>query len=136
MRSTLPLLLFACLVQASPRLIVKLDPSTGTASRDGRLIVIVSKEMNGEPRSQVTWGVQTQQIFGQEVDAWKPGSTVEMAADTPGDPLHTLADLPSGSYMCKLCSTSIKLFTAPTVTSSKFIPTTAKASDGIAREPV
>jgi hypothetical protein len=32
------------------------------------------------------------------VDGWKPGDTVEMAADSHGAPLHTLADLPPGAY--------------------------------------
>jgi NADPH:quinone reductase-like Zn-dependent oxidoreductase len=56
--------------------------------RDGRLIVVVSKQMQGEPRFQVTWGVRTQQIFGKDVDGWKPGDTVEMGPGTPGDPLR------------------------------------------------
>ena len=65
----------------------------GSVPRDGRLIVVVSKEMQGEPRFQVAWGLGTQQIFGKDVDGWKPGDAVEMGADTPGAPLRTLADL-------------------------------------------
>ena len=71
----------AVCLTASPRIIIKLDPSTGTNPRDGRLILIVSKDFNGEPRHHVTWGLQTQQIFGKNVDGWKPGETVELAAD-------------------------------------------------------
>jgi hypothetical protein len=95
---TFSILLFAAALSAAPRLTVRLAPETGAAPRDGRLIVIVSKAPEGEPRFQVGWGLGTQQIFGKDVDAWKPGGTVEMGPDTPGAPLHTLADLPPGSY--------------------------------------
>jgi hypothetical protein len=54
--------------------------------------------MKGEPRSQVSWGVKNQQIFGKDIHGWKPGDTVEITADTPGDPMRTLADLPAGIY--------------------------------------
>ena len=54
--------------------------------------------MQGEPRFQVSWGLRTQQIFGKDVDGWKPGDTVEMGAARLARPLHTLADLPPGTY--------------------------------------
>src|SRR5208337_1652428 len=79
----------------APHIQVKLGGST---PRDGRLILVVSKEMQGEPRFQVAWGLGTQQIFGKDVDGWKPGDAVEMDANTPGAPLHRLADLPPGTY--------------------------------------
>src|SRR5580704_2120826 len=98
MRPSLLTLLLSGLLAAAPRVQVKLAPETGSIARDGRLIVVVSKRMQGEPRFQVTWGLATQQIFGKDVDGWKPGDTVEIGADTPGAPLRTLADLPPGAY--------------------------------------
>jgi Putative esterase len=97
MRLTL-VFLAATLLPAAPRIQVKLGESTGIAPRDGRLIVVVSRRLQGEPRFQVAWGLNTQQIFGEDVDAWKPGSSVEMDGSTPGAPLHKLADLPPGAY--------------------------------------
>lgn len=87
MRSLLAILVYAGTIAASPRILVKLDSSAGSTPRDGRLILIVSKEMKGEPRCQVTWAVKTQQIFGKDIDGWKPGDTVEITADTPGEPI-------------------------------------------------
>src|SRR4051812_2389432 len=98
MRALLAFAIFAGSIAASPRILIKLDPSTGSAPRDGRLILIVSKDMKGEPRTQVTWGLKTQQIFGKDIDGWKPGQKIDMSAETAGDPLRTLADLPSGTY--------------------------------------
>jgi hypothetical protein len=98
MRAWLFVLLFAGLLPAATRFQVKLAPEAGSIVRDGRLIVVVSKQMQGEPRFQVRWGLGTQQIFGKDVDAWKPGDSVEMGGETAGAPLHTLADLPPGTY--------------------------------------
>ena len=98
MRTSLFFLLWAGLLAAAPRFQVRLAPEAGSIARDGRLIVVVSKEMQGEPRFQVRWGLGTQQIFGKDVDGWKPGDTVEMGADSPGAPLNSLADLPAGTY--------------------------------------
>jgi hypothetical protein len=106
MRPSLLTLLLAGLLAAAPGVQVKLAPEAGSIPRDGRLIVVVSKQMQGEPRFQVTWGVATQQIFGKDVDGWKPGDTVEMGADTPDDPLHTLklGLLPTRSRADSVCS--------------------------------
>src|ERR1035441_4220593 len=98
MRISLFLLLLAGLLPAATRFQVKLAPEAGSTARDGRLIVVVSRQMQGEPRFQVAWGLGTQQIFGKDVDGWKPGDSVEMGADTAGAPLRTLADLPPGTY--------------------------------------
>ena len=83
---------------AAPAVQIRLGTGARTTPADGRLILVVSKKLESEPRFQVTWGLDTQQIFGMDVDGWKPGDVVEMRANTPGAPLHTLNDLPPGSY--------------------------------------
>jgi hypothetical protein len=83
---------------AAPGFQIRLGSSVRSAPVDGRLIVVVSKSLQGEPRLQVSWGLDTQQIFGMDVNGWKPGDFVEMHGDAPGSPLHTLADLPPGTY--------------------------------------
>ncbi len=98
MRSVVLTLATASLLMAAPEFRVRLGPGVRQASVDGRLIVVVSKVMQGEPRFQVTLGPETQQIFGMDVDGWKPGEAVEMHGDAPGSPLHTLSDLPPGTY--------------------------------------
>ncbi len=98
MRLLLLGLVFVFSLGAAPGFQVYLKPELRTKPVDGRLIVIVSRSTQGEPRFQVAWGLQTQQIFGVDVDGWKPGDTVEMRGETPGAPLRTLADLPPGTY--------------------------------------
>src|SRR5712671_1188812 len=83
---------------AAPEFQIRLGAGLRTTPVDGRLILVVSKRLQDEPRFQVTWGLGTQQIFGMDVDSWKPGDAVEMRGSTPGAPLRTLADLPPGTY--------------------------------------
>jgi hypothetical protein len=98
MRVTLLALIAAWSLAAAPGFQVRLGPGVRTAPVDGRLIVVVSRDLQGEPRFQVSWGLATQQIFGMDVDGWKPEQAMEMRGDTPGAPLHSLADLPPGTY--------------------------------------
>jgi hypothetical protein len=83
---------------AAPSFRVRLGEGAAQAPLDGRLIVAVSRTLEGEPRFQVQWGLATAQVFGLDVDGWRPGSTVEMASAAIGSPLPTLADLPPGRY--------------------------------------
>src|SRR5215212_537877 len=83
---------------AAPGFRVRLGAGLRTTPVDGRLIVVVSKQLEGEPRFQVTWGLGTQQIFGMDVDGWTPGDTVDLAGNSPGSPLRALDSLPPGKY--------------------------------------
>src|SRR5215472_11647628 len=98
MRETILVFIVACSLTAAPAFRIRLGPGQRTEPLDGRLILVVSKNLKGEPRFQVAWGLQTQQIFGMDVNGWKPGDIVEMHGSTPGSPLHTLNDLPPGTY--------------------------------------
>ncbi|HEY2013446.1 MAG TPA: alpha/beta hydrolase-fold protein [Bryobacteraceae bacterium] len=98
MRLTILVFVSALSLAAAPGFQVRLGPGVRKAPVDGRLIVVVSRSMQGEPRFQVSWGLETQQIFGMDVDGWSPGTAVEMRGTTAGAPLHTLADLPPGTY--------------------------------------
>ena len=98
MRLPLLVLVTAFSLAAAPGFQIHLKPEVRNVPVDGRLIVVVSQNLQGEPRFQVTWGLQTQQIFGMDVDGWNPGDTVEMPGGTSGSPLRTLADLPPGTY--------------------------------------
>ena len=98
MRAILLALVAALTLSAAPTFRVRLDPSARNTPLDGRLIIVVSRNMQGEPRLQVTYGLPTQQIFGMDVDGWKPSDAITMPASAAGAPLHSLADLPPGTY--------------------------------------
>ena len=65
---------------------------------DGRLILILSRNDDEEPRFQVAAGVDAVQIFGMNVDGMRAGASVVMDDSVFGYPHDSLADLPDGEY--------------------------------------
>jgi hypothetical protein len=69
-----------------------------SAPLDGRLLLFVSADTTEEPRFQVSDGPGTQQVFGIDVDGWKPGETRVIDAAAFGYPLRSLSQLPRRTY--------------------------------------
>ena len=69
---------------------------------DGRLILILSKNDDKEPRFQVSPGVQAVQMFGLTVDGMAPGSEVILDDNAFGYPHDSLSELPSGEYFVQV----------------------------------
>jgi hypothetical protein len=65
---------------------------------DGRVIFMLSKNLDGEPRFQVRPGVKAIQIFGLDIDGLEPGVPVRFDASVFGYPIESLGDVPQGSY--------------------------------------
>ena len=66
---------------------------------DGRLLLFVSKDPLAEPRLQITDdALKSQQVFGIDVDGWKPGQEASVGADVLGYPVESLAAIPPGTY--------------------------------------
>ena len=63
---------------------------------DGRLLLLLSTNPEGEPRTQVTYGVGAQPIFGVDVDGWEAGATATFTDTVFGFPVDRLGDLPRG----------------------------------------
>lgn len=97
------LLVFALLLHASFILMgqtfeVTLPAELSKQPLDGRLLIMLSKNSVGEPRFQISDGQETQQIFGMDVDGWKPGTTVRLNADAFGYPVESIQKIKSGTY--------------------------------------
>ena len=65
---------------------------------DGRLILILSKDDEREPRFQVRPGVDAVQIFGMNVDGMAPEQDMRLDESVFGYPHDSLAELPAGDY--------------------------------------
>ena len=65
---------------------------------DGRMLLMLSKDHAKEPRLQISNSMQTQQIFGIDVDGLKPGQDAFFEASVLGYPLASLQDVPPGQY--------------------------------------
>ncbi len=65
---------------------------------DGRLLLMLSTDDSAEPRFQIGWGLDSQQLFGLDVDGLMPDEPVVFDAAVFGWPLASLAELPAGEY--------------------------------------
>ena len=65
---------------------------------DGRMIFLLSKEEEGEPRFQLRDGVNTCQAFGMDVEDWQPGIDLTFDVSSFGYPLASMEDLPADNY--------------------------------------
>ena len=84
------LLLLAGLAAAQPRFEV-----SWPHPHDGRLILIISTTSNPEPRNQVSEGLDTQQIFGVDVEN---SHSAAIDSNTLGYPRDSLTQIPAGDY--------------------------------------
>jgi hypothetical protein len=97
------LLLVACAPATDPAgsstsFAISFTDSASSSTLDGRLLLIVSKDDDREPRFQVRPGVDAVQIFGLNVDGMAPGENIVFDDAVFGYPHDSLADVPPGEY--------------------------------------
>src|SRR5262245_40777521 len=83
---------------AKLRFAVTFPAERSSAPLDGRLLLMISADTTGEPRTRVTNTTATAQVFGVDVDGWKPGETRYVDATAFGYPLRSLSQLKAGRY--------------------------------------
>ena len=83
---------------AAQRFSVTFPPARSATPIDGRLLVMISTDTAGEPRRQVSDAPTTAQVFGVDVDGWRPGSAQTVDAGAFGYPIRSLSSLPPGRY--------------------------------------
>jgi len=92
------LFLLAASLLAAPRFELKFTNGARSTPVDGRLLLVIAANPQPEPRMQVGWNVNTAQVFGADVDNWKPGDSIRMDEKTEGYPLSSLRELKPGTY--------------------------------------
>lgn len=80
------------------RFTISFPEASSRAPLDGRMLLLVSKDDTKEPRFQINEDLGTQQVFGVNVDALKPGQEAIVDANAFGYPLTSLSDLQPGEY--------------------------------------
>jgi hypothetical protein len=83
---------------SSPKFEITFPASLDKGPIDGRLLLLISTSTEGEPRFQINEDLNTQQVFGVDVDGWKPGEAKMMDQGAYGYPRRSLADVPAGEY--------------------------------------
>lgn len=83
---------------AQPRISVTFPTARSSTPLDGRLLVYFHTDTTGDPRLQVSDNVATAQVFGVDVDGWRPGTPQVVDAGAFGYPLQSLRELKPGRY--------------------------------------
>jgi hypothetical protein len=65
---------------------------------DGRALLVIARSDRREPRFQVGWGLNTQPLFGVDVEGLRPGEPAVIDASTRGYPVESITDIPAGDY--------------------------------------
>jgi hypothetical protein len=98
----IPLLLcFLCLFVAplqAQQFSVSIAPSLHSSAFDGRLLLILSVDSTAEPRFQVGEGLNTQLVFGEDVEAWRNGEQRTVNGKAFGFPIQSLSAVPAGKF--------------------------------------
>jgi hypothetical protein len=98
MRNILFLLLLMASSLQAQTFRVKIDPSLHNKEWDGRLLLLLSRNNQSEPRFQVSDGVGSQLVFGTDIEGWKNGTSKLVDVQAFGYPLERLKDVPAGDY--------------------------------------
>ncbi len=97
-------LFFLCLFVAGvplfgqPRFSVTIPSNLYTGTFDGRLLLMLSADSTAEPRFQIDPGLNTQLVFGMDVEGWTKGRSQIVDESAFGFPIRSLATVPAGRY--------------------------------------
>ena len=82
----------------NPRFEISFPATLDKGPLDGRLLLLISTNTQDEPRFQINEDLNTQQVFGVDVDGWKSGEIKIVDQQAFGYPRRSLSDLPPGEY--------------------------------------
>jgi len=84
---------------ANRRFVVTYTADQRQVPLDGRVLLLLSTDPSDEPRFQISdTSLGSQQVFGVDVEGWKPGQEAVFGGDVLGYPAESLADVPPGTY--------------------------------------
>jgi len=96
---------------AQPRATITLPTARAQAPLHGRLLLYVSKDTTGNPRTQVSDNASTAQVYGVDVTDWRPGTAQLVDAKAFGYPLESLRELKPGRYRIQALLNRYERFT-------------------------
>ncbi|HZN00331.1 MAG TPA: hypothetical protein VFB70_13095, partial [Pyrinomonadaceae bacterium] len=83
---------------ANVRFDISFPASSSKDALDGRLLLLLSTNNDSEPRLQISEDLTTQQVFGVDVDGWKPDQTKSVDQSAFGYPVRSLSEVKPGEY--------------------------------------
>lgn len=94
----LPLISFWFIPLGAQTFKVSINPGLSNSNWDGRLLLLLSKNNEPEPRFQINDAQGTQLVFGEDVENWQAGTSRILDIQAFGYPLERLSDVPPGYY--------------------------------------
>ncbi|MCI0412161.1 hypothetical protein L0222_05075 [bacterium] len=80
------------------RFSISYPDTVSSKPQDGRLLLLLSNNPEKEPRRQITDGINSQLVFGIDVEGMKPGEERIVDEEAFGHPIRSLKDVPAGEY--------------------------------------
>ncbi|MGC1514779.1 MAG: hypothetical protein WA810_04330 [Maribacter sp.] len=77
---------------------VSFETDEETGPKDGRLLLLLSTDDSEEPRFQINDGLDTQLVFGMNVEGWVQDSIITFDETVFGYPYPSLSEIPAGEY--------------------------------------
>jgi hypothetical protein len=91
-------------------------------AQDGRLLLMLAKDSLAEPRFQISDGLNTQLIFGVDVEGMKPGDLISIDQKAFGYPIPSIDGIPDGDYYVQALLNRYESFTLKTGHTVKLAP--------------
>jgi hypothetical protein len=82
----------------NPNFRISYPASLDKGPLNGRLLLLISTSTEGEPRFQISEDLNTQQVFGIDVDNWTPSEAMVIDQSSFGYPRRSLHAVPPGEY--------------------------------------
>lgn len=98
MKKLVVIFLFLLDTAAAQQFSIQLPANISEKPLDGRLLLMLSVMPGTEPRFQIADDTQTQQVFGIDVEGWKPGTSKTIDANAFGYPAESLKQIKAGTY--------------------------------------
>ena len=81
-------------------------------AQDGRLLLMLAKSANSEPRFQINDGLDTQLLFGIDVEGMQPGAEITITSENAfGYPIQSMRNIPAGEYFVQALINRYETFT-------------------------
>lgn len=97
-KNILLLFLLAPFITNAQTFRIKIADSLKQPVLDGRLLLLLSNNNKSEPRFQISDALNTQMVFGEDVENWQRGTSQLIDVHAFGYPVERLNDVPAGDY--------------------------------------
>ncbi len=101
---------------------ITFDQALTQEAQDGRLLLMLSDDVEAEPRFQISDSPNTQIIFGVDVEEMKPGEVITVDASAFGFPFESLSSVPDGEYFVQALLNRYEAFNLATGHTVKLPP--------------